>query len=360
MRGGSLIPVIGKGSIKMNTHRFSFVFSLFIVLAACSFQSCKKPGNAKSAFYYWKSSFSLDTKQTDLLKTAANNTLYIRFFDVRWDNLRHEPFPDAVINFKQPVSNLHITPVIFMTNKSFENISGNDVDSLAVHCNTLVNQIAAKQNISYSQIQVDCDWTTTTRERYFDFLRSFRKLNRRHLEATVRLHQVKYKERTGVPPVDKGILMFYNMGRVSADPKQPNSIYNEIDAEKYVAHVSRYPLPLDVALPLFSWSVHIREGKVIQLYGQLGKKQLDNKQNFEQDDSIYHAKKSFFLDGIYIKESDIFKLEQMDEATVKKAADQLSRYLPKQQNRTIIYYELGNLNLSEFKAETLGKISADL
>jgi hypothetical protein len=335
-------------------------YRFYIVVLLCLLQACKKAGNTQSAFYYWKSTFSLDSGRSEILKKVAGSKLYVRFFDVRWDDHTHRAFPDAVITFKQPVSNLHITPVIFITNKTFENIKDSGVDSLALNCNALIGRISLKEKISSSNIQVDCDWTTATRNKYFNFLKTLKKISHRRLEVTIRLHQVKYKEKTGIPPADKGVLMFYNMGKVDAAPGEPNSIYNEADAAKYVSFVSQYPLPLDVALPLFSWSVHIREGRVIQLYGQIGKKQLDNAANFDGNNHIYHAKKSFFMDGIYVKENDIFKLEQIDSETLKKAAEQLSRYLPQQKNRTIIYYELANLDLSEFNAQSLDEVSAHL
>jgi hypothetical protein len=333
---------------------------IFVIILLCILQACKKSGDAKSAFYYWKSGFSLDTQQDTLLKQVANNTLYIRFFDIRWDDSRHKAFPDAIINFKQPVNKMTVTPVVFITNKTFENIKYNAIDSLAQNCNMLVGRIAEEHEINYKNIEFDCDWALSTREKYFNFLKAFKKINRHRLEATIRLHQVKYKERTGVPPVDKGILMFYNMGKLNANLQQANSIYNETDAEKYIAYIPRYPLALDIALPLFSWSVQIREGRVVQLYGNVSRKQLSNKENFYQQGNVYISKKSFFLDGIYVKENDTFKLEQTDVKSLEKAAKQLSSYLPPQKNRTIIYYELGNLNLSEFKAEALNEVSADL
>jgi hypothetical protein len=323
-------------------------------------QSCKKPANAKSAFYYWKSNFKLNSQQNQLLQQTSHNTLYIRFFDIIWDDTGRRTFPDAVINFEQPADKLHITPVIFISNKTFENIKDIAIDSLAINSNMLVNRIALKNKINYQTIQVDCDWTLSTRDKYFNFLKTLKKISHRQLEATIRLHQVKYKERTGIPPVDRGVLMFYNMGKLSAGLQQPNSIYNEGDAEKYVSYIPQYPLPLDVALPLFSWAVHIRQGKIIQLYRSLGKKQLNDPLNFDQRGNTWRSKKSFFFNGIYIKENDIFKLEEIDVNTLKTAARQLSRYLPNQKNRTIIYYELGNLNQSEFNAQTLNQVSADL
>jgi len=333
---------------------------LLIFVALFLLQSCKKAGNSKSALYYWKSNFSLDAPQSQLLKKVAGDEIYLRFFDINWDNNTNRAFPNAIISFSQPVNKLNITPVVFIANKTLERISADAIDSLAVHTYALINQIAKKQSICYKTVQFDCDWTLTTREKYFHFLSAFKKLSSCKLEATIRLHQIKYKSITGIPPVEKGILMFYNMGQVNANLKQPNSIYNEADAGRYLAYIPKYPLPLDVALPLFSWAVHIREGRVIQIYGSLNENSFSNPLNFEHTDKAYYAKKSFFLNGIYIKENDIFKLEHTDVKALEQAAKQLSSNLPPQNNRTIIYYELGNLNLSEFKAETLLQVSADL
>jgi hypothetical protein len=345
-------------NLSMGNHQYSLVRHLIFIAFLCLTQSCKKPGDAKTAFYYWKSSFNLNKQQNQLIKETSCNMLYTRFFDITWDDQLQGAYPNAIIDFTQPPGELNITPVIFITNKTFENIPNNLVDSMAINSNLLINRIAKKNNITYKTIQIDCDWTLNTREKYFNFLIRLKKVSNRHVEATIRLHQIKYKERTGVPPVDKGVLMFYNMGKLNSGLQQPSSIYNEADAEKYVAWIRHYPLPLDVALPLFSWAVHIREGRIIQLYNNLGKTQLSNPVNFTQLGNVFRAKKSFFLNGVYIKENDIFKLEQMDVKTLKKAAEQLSTNLSQQKNRTIIYYELGSLNLSEFKAETLNEVSA--
>jgi hypothetical protein len=344
----------------MFNNRLPLFFYLYIAAILCLLPSCKKTDTAKSAFYYWKSSFSLNEQQRGILKDVADNTLYLRFFDITWDERTQTALPNAVISFAQPASKLAVTPVIFIANKTFEQIKDNAIDSLATHCNALVNHIAETANIHYQNIQFDCDWTLTSREKYFAFLKAFKKINQHKLQVTIRLHQIKYKERTGVPPADKGVLMFYNMGTLNANLQQANSIYNEADAEKYIAYIPKYPLKLDVALPLFSWAVHIREGRVIQLYGNIGKKELGNTLNFAPAGEAFRAKKNFFLKGVYIKENDIFKLEQTDIRSLEKAVGQLSGYLPPEPNRTVIYYELGNLNLSEFKAETLREVSADL
>ena len=294
-----------------------------------------------------------------MLNEVGANKIYIRFFDINWDSQASKAYPNAVISFGQTVTHLNITPVIYITNKAFENISSKGIDSLAINSNKLIEQLAFLHRIKYNSIQFDCDWTIATKEKYFYFLSAFKKINHHSLQATIRLHQIKYKGLTGVPPVDIGVLMFYNMGKPNIADGESNSIYNEADAAKYINYIKGYPLNLDVALPLFSWALQIRDHRVIQVYEKIKKAQLNNTTLFMQNGANYLAKKSFFLNGIYIKESDIFKLEETNINTLKKAAQQLAGSLPQQNNRTIIYYELANLDLSEFNAEQLQKISAD-
>ncbi|HEX8024378.1 hypothetical protein [Mucilaginibacter sp.] len=332
---------------------------LIVIAILFSAASCRKPGTASTAFYYWKTGFKLSDQQADLLKQTGNNA-YIRFFDVSWNDKQQRAYPNAVVKLNEIPAGLNITPVIYITNKTFENIPDTAVATLAAHCNKLINELASEKKINYAKVQVDCDWSLSTRIKYFSFLAAFKKLNKKQLEVTIRLHQVKFKDRTGVPPADRGVLMFYNMGKLNAGLHQPNSIYNEEDAGKYVDYLNSYPLKLDIALPLFSWAIHIRNGRVIQVYGKIGRRQLTNRGSFEQieGEANYRAKTSFFLEGIYIKQNDIFKLEETDGNTLNAAAKQLAKHLPDQKHTTIIYYELANIDPEKFNEETIRQVSA--
>lgn len=337
------------------------LLGLFLLLLSTNFLvSCRRSSNADTAFYYWKQTFALDKVQEETLKTVAGHKLYLRFFDIKWDIKENRAYPEAVINFKQKISTAQLTPVIFITNQTFEKLSSSGVDSLALNTNKLLDQLASSNKIDYQQVQFDCDWNLSTKDKYFHFLKTYKVISKKKLEATIRLHQIKYQVKTGVPPVDRGILMFYNMGKISAKPEDPNSIYNTKDAEKYVSHLSKYLLPLDVALPLFSWSIHIRNGSVIQVYGKINRTILSDRNNFQETahKNVFRALKSFFIEGVYVKTNDLFKLEETDQALLDQAATQLAEHLSKNEKRTIIYYEIGNLDSTEFKTKDLEEISA--
>jgi len=70
--------------------------------------------------------------------------------------------------------------------------------------------------------------------------------------------------------------------------------------------------------------------QIVQVYEKIKRPELDNSIYFQRDGNNYTAKQSFFLNGVYIKESDIFKLEEIDINTLKKAGKQLAASLPKQ------------------------------
>jgi hypothetical protein len=341
-------------------YNFRAVFYSLLGVVLLAVTGCNKKSTAHIAFYSWKTSFDPDTAQLALLKNTAGNHLYLRFFDIVWNEQLHEAVPEAVVTVKQNIKGLVICPVIYITNKTFEHTGPEQADALALKANRLAGHLAEQYQISYQHIQIDCDWTAGTKNSYFSFLKAFKKYNHRQLEATVRLHQIKYPERTGIPPVDKGLLMFYNMGKLSADLHARNSIYNAEDAEKYISFLPHYRLPLDIALPIFSWSVQIREGRMIQVYGKISKKELSDIHNFQQleQKNVYSAKKSFYLEGIYVKSGDLFKFEGLSPESLNTAAKQVSPYLAPLENRNIIYYEISSVNLSSFHAKDIQEVSA--
>ncbi|HTB32143.1 MAG TPA: hypothetical protein VK808_08965, partial [Bacteroidia bacterium] len=175
------------------------------------------------------------------------------------------------------------------------------------------------------------------------------------LSATIRLHQVKYKEKTGVPPIDRGMLMFYNMGKVNSIPGY-NSIYNERDANNYASYVKSYPLPLDVALPVFSWAVIFRDGKVKGINEKAVNQDFSTDSLFlSAGNNIFVSRKAFFLHGRYFMKNDTVKLEQVTPDICEDAANNVSRYL-KNEKRTVILFDYDSIYLSTYDKNDLDKI----
>jgi len=175
------------------------------------------------------------------------------------------------------------------------------------------------------------------------------------LSATIRLHQVKYAEITGVPPVDKGMLMVYNMGEVTQlDTK--NSILDLELAKQYLYNFKNYPVPMDVALPLFSWAVLFREGEMIKLLtNSEAEIQRDSSRFKKVDATHFQVKKSTYLDGYYLYKGDQLRLEAVKHQDLKTCGKLLKAHLNNQQ-LTVSFYHLDSTILNTFSYDFLEEV----
>ena len=169
-----------------------------------------------------------------------------------------------------------------------------------------------------------------------------------YLSCTIRLHQVKYKAKTGVPPVDRGMLMYYNMGKVE-NLQETNSIYSPADADKYVAYVKDYRLVLDVALPIFRWGVLYRDGKPTLLLNGFTSSDFDTNVYFKHTGrNWYRVDSACFMHGFYLKEKDMIRVEEINPYICKEAAAQLAPYL-RSSRPTITFFDLKPQNINRYE-----------
>lgn len=322
-----------------------------VLLLACLVVGCTKRPEGQRAYYFWRTTFTLTPPERERLKSNHVSRLYLRLFDVAWSRETSRAEPVGLTAFTEPVpAGLGVVPVVYVRNEVFTHAETNP-EALADQLAMLVRARSATGAFTFRELQVDCDWTDSTREAFFAFCRRLRsELEHEQvtLTATIRLHQVKYPERTGVPPVERGMLMFYNMGRLAPDTERP-SIFNAEDAEKYTARLDAYPLPLDAALPVFSWVVQSRAGRVIDL---LAKPDLEalaaNPALKKQSDLRYVATEGSFVAGGYVQPGDALVVDAMTPSTSRDAAQLLARHFHPRGPFTISLFELDERNLHAY------------
>lgn len=332
------------------------VLITFIVLFS---PACKRGGDVTHAFYYWKSNFNLNANDLSFFKSVEVNKLYLHFFDVTWNKDYKQALPVAKMTFASaPPPTIDYVPVIYIANACIENTEEDSINKLAEHVYKEVLHIASGNGIKFKELQIDCDWTEKSAHKYFALLKQIRthlKLENKLLSATIRLHQVKYYNITGIPPVDRGMLMFYNMGKVNTTLGY-NSIYNATDADKYTASISSYPLPLDLALPVYSWAVCIRNGQVADLLRKTNKSDFSDTSLFSSaGNNIFVSRRSFFQHGIYFMKNDTLKLEDVTPALSESAAANVSRHLDNNY-RTVSLFEYDTTYLSSYDKKDIEKI----
>lgn len=334
---------------------------LTLILTACG---GKKP-NPFVSFYYWKSQYKLDSTEWKALSENKVEQLYVRYFDIVFDEQLHKAIPQAPIQFAKQDVQTPIVPVVFIKNKVFEQLDSLALDTLAVQTIAMINQINHTVGIKARSLQIDCDWTARTKENYFHYLRQLRQIIDEHehkttfapmamLTATIRLHQVKYPDQQGIPPVDRGVLMFYNMADINAS--DVNSIYDAQTSKKYIGALASYPLRLDLALPIFAWGIQLRDAQVVALLNKI------DVQAFQQDPQFSLIKKNrfkvnstCFKNGFYFKQGDELKIELVDQSSLLQMAQDLNEHYPSQFQQ-IIFFDLDAVNLARYDKSLFQKI----
>lgn len=318
---------------------------LFAVLALCFLVSCNSHKEPKIAFYYWKTVFKLSPLEREVLQENDVKKIYIRFFDIDIDK-NNQPFPLAPIQFKEKMNALTVVPVVYIKNKVMLNQSL-DVALLARKIFDFVNKINATNQISCQEIQIDCDWTLDSKDNYMKFIEVFKSISRKKLSATIRLHQIKYFNETKIPAVDCGVLMYYNMGKIA--PDSLNSIYDCEIASKYLPSLEKYPLKLNLALPVYSWAVHIRDQKVIGLKPKIDYKSLEKDTNFTAKTNLFFVvNNSNYKGGTFYKRNDVLKIERVTTQQIKDMSVDLESHMNTRPEE-IIFYDLDEINLSHYE-----------
>ncbi len=338
--------------------RHSFRFYTYLVVISYLFSACWKAKNQPQvSFYYWKTDFSWS--KTDSLKadTLKVKKLYVKFFDVKKiPSGVGIAQPVATLNFEQKIpANLELVPVVYVENDLFKTSEPNELAKKIFY--RIEEMIRASGHSQVAEYQIDCDWSSSTREVYFDFLKVFKKLMppQAQLSVTIRLHQVKYADKTGIPPADKGLLMFYNMSDVKNIATQ-NSILDNKEAAKYISTRKKYELPLDFALPIFEWSVAFKQKQFAGIYSNINSLNI-NQLTFlkPQKDNYYLCVKDTLWNDIYFRPNDLIRHEIVTEEDLKIAA-KICTEISNQSNPNILFFHWDQNNLIHYENSIFQKI----
>lgn len=229
---------------------------LWPLLAVALFASCgcEEP---KRSVYYWQTTLRVSAAERAFLARNGVGKVYCRYFDVVPAD--DGPQPNATIAFEGAFpKTVEVVPVVFIVNDCMRQPH----DGLAEKIIRRVAQMNDTNDLpTAKELQIDCDWTMTTRGAFFAFLEKLRHLchgRGMKLSVTIRLHQLSQP----APPADHGVLMMYNTGDVTRlDVTKP--ILDIRDVMPYMRHLRGYGMSLSTAYPLFTWRVLFRGGKYV-------------------------------------------------------------------------------------------------
>lgn len=270
------------------------------------------------------------------------------------------PVPISPITFKDKLpDSTQIVPVVFIVNDVLKTITKPRLDDLAAKLVTFVTakvQQAGKN--TFNELQIDCDWTATTRDNYFYLLNRLKlnpALKHKTLSATLRLHQLKNQKGSGIPSVNRVMLMCYNMGNLRKYGNQ-NSILDINELKKYAGdNMPAYPMPIDVGLPLFKWAVAFRNKEYIGLSKRIKFIDLINKNQFIFiGNNIYKAATDLPEYGLL--KADEVRWEEISVPDLKAAASYLSS-LTKGDTVNVIYFHLDEEVVKPYSFKALEEVN---
>lgn len=323
---------------------------IFFLLFSCQQNRVAEIEQNSLSFYYWRTIFCLDSTEKQYLKDFEVKNIYLRYMDVALQN--DQPIVVAPIRFKDSLQNVSqgIIPVVYIKNEVVLK-SNLDIDDLARKIVSFLQQVDTKNNIVSNQIQLDCDWSLQSKETFFKLVKRIKQISGKTISCTIRLHQIKYASKTGVPQVDYGVLMYYNMSSINSDTI--NSIYNRDIARSYLGALKHYPLKLQYALPIYSWVVISDNSKVVGLLNAVDLAQLQSHEDLRQIKSnVFVATEQTLVKSRVVQKGQELKLESINQSQLNEMVQDLKHYA-QSPSLDIILYDLNTVNLTNYEKQTL-------
>ena len=211
-----------------------------------------------NSVYYWRTDLRLDSTERVFLSQYNINKVYCRYFDVVMNDDATEPSPNATISFSDTLpAGIELIPTIYITedcmHKPHKDLAKKIVDRILQ-----MNETNDISNVR--EIQIDCDYTSKSRQTYYKFLEEVRhqlSSKKYQLSTTIRLHQLSMP----APPASYGVLMVYNTGN-PLKWQERNPILDYRDVYPYLSRLDDYLLPLATAYPVYQWIRNIQNVRV--------------------------------------------------------------------------------------------------
>jgi hypothetical protein len=320
---------------------------LGLLLILC-LSACRSHHTVTPAFYYWKTNWQADSGTTAVFRKIGSRKLYLRLCDVGWNGTAIVPH-DRVQLAAPIVPEVTLIPVIFLEPAALRHLeSPAQIQQLARQLARFSETSCQQQQWTIPELQIDCDWSAKTAAPYFELLRALKKqpfIHTKTLSVTLRLHQVKYRAQSGIPPADRCMLMAYNMGSFR-NPNATNSILDEATAKDYLQTLDQYPLPLDLAVPIFRWTLWYRQGRFLGILRGIDPEQLSGQPFLQQAQStnLYRCTQSREWAGYQLQSGDLLKAESPQPEAVADVVAYVARKLP--HSFTLAFYHLAPENLT--------------
>jgi len=295
----------------------------FVILWA----ACRAPQKDYTiSFYHWK--LKANNSDPALFNQWKPQHIYLHIMDINWNADKKIAEPQSTLNLPShdALRNEALIPVIFIHNQVIAQSDSAALEVLAQKIIQVRRDFFSYHalNDSLQEIQIDCDWLKSHKDKYFYLLSKIKTLAPElTLSVTLRLYPYKYPNNMGIPPADYAVLMCYNMGDAHEYSKK-RSILEPNLLKEYLNVKNVYPLPLKPALPTFGWWVLFQQEKFQNI--------IYLTKDFEQENFLekisetqYQINIDTMINNIYMRKGDILRNEYPTISDINKSIKLLQR-----------------------------------
>jgi hypothetical protein len=316
-----------------------------------------------NSVYYWKTVLDFNSDDYEFLRQHKIGRIYLRMFDVdvditdKADHAHTVPVATMTMTDRtyaklhEVLPDMEFVPVVYITCGAIKDAAAYGTGGLARNIVSRVRNMCYYNALSRIEaLQLDCDWTKTTEQAFFDLCDSVRQQLKEEepgllLSSTIRLHQL----RGHIPPVDYGVLMVYNTGNFN-DPDADNSILSVKDVKPYLKYLEKYPLHLDVAYPTYSWQLLFRNRRFAGLLNGVNVADTAKFSSLSPDRHV--AKTDVPYRETSIRKGDMIRTEQSDYTTIVRVKKLIERRLDGRPHSNVLYH-FDSRNLSKYSGNEI-------
>ncbi|MFT5859176.1 MAG: hypothetical protein ACI865_001274 [Flavobacteriaceae bacterium] len=341
--------------------RVIFFFLTLFMLSACS-EPENKAVEVVRAFYFWENNtLALNSSEEKSLKELDVSKLYVKVFEVdRVDGMNTpiaktslELAPDRTKGIEE------LIPCIYIQNSVFLASSKEELELLAENLTFLVDKYTLKNvaagtgSYAFKEIQIDCDWTKSSKKNYFYFLKQLKKQSKKVISCTLRLYPYKYSDVMGIPPCDKVMLMCYNLLN-PLNNERKNTILDTHEMSKYLDTEVNYPLHIDVALPVYSWMLCYENERFRGVIHGVDDTILAC---MTQDDGLWYTmEKDTVVKDVYMRMGDRVKVERVTTDQLNEAIELIQSSGVLDGETVVSFFHLESNELNNYRHETLDSL----
>src|SRR5690606_9253424 len=151
-----------------------------------------------------------------------------------------------------------------------------------------------------------------------------------------------------------GLLMVYNMGNLRKFGTH-NSILDPADTRRYLSDMASYPLPLDIALPVFRWGVLFEGNRFTGILYDLGKDDFPAGTLRLIQGNLFEVAKKITIRGYSLDAGQVIRFEAPTYETLRD----ISHYIAPRRNQdstVVSLFHLDSASLSNYTTEALRDI----